>query len=236
MASRIADLSFFNGLSRGGTVDLYQAQNDFPVIHWIHDRVERDIVWGRFDLPDGRQFKLDAYLYNNGDAVSFGTGSHLDEPHGFGLYGGSVFLEPPLSSQFPQRFNPGKYIPNPKFSFDERKALTDYCNRFLDIGFDVDHNGGSPRSLFVDVPSGCFDLSLDKEEISISICIRKYKGERWWSRSHYGLYIDDCSHRRGLSQKMSFGGTTVVRKEFQTLGNTLEAMLNGIDQVVLRAR
>ncbi|RVC59323.1 hypothetical protein EN766_39845, partial [Mesorhizobium sp. M2A.F.Ca.ET.046.02.1.1] len=163
MKTKKANIQFFMELGRGASVGLFSASKEYPELEWVHDHVDRDLVCGKFSLLDGRTVPLDAYLYDDGEGtVSFGLGSHLDVEYGISLNGGIVFLEPPLPSEFPQRSTFTGYVPNPKFSYAERVAITTFRRRYADIGFNVDDWGNHAQSLFLERVAGCCDLMLER--------------------------------------------------------------------------
>ena len=78
-----ATMDDFRGLEKGAQVRIYAEMKGYEASTWVHDHVERDLIFGELHLDDGPVLPTDAYLYDGGESVSFSYGSQLDRPGGF---------------------------------------------------------------------------------------------------------------------------------------------------------
>jgi hypothetical protein len=189
--------------------------------------------------PEGYVLPLDAYLYDFGNAVCYGTGSHLDREYGFALKGGYVYLQDPLPSQYPVRWASSSYSPRPSFNAKDRREITCLITRYLDLGFQFDALGYTIWEYWKYTTQGCFDCVLVKGPIKVGLMIRKETGG-FLRKSTYSLIVDDYSHRgHGGSvpgSRIGHGGTGVADRRGLSLSELMTSLMEGVDKVVLRAR
>jgi hypothetical protein len=234
-----ANIQFFRTLSQGSRVRLFRAEPRPNELIWIHNKVERDLVWGEMVTPEGVVLPLDAYLYDLGSAVCYGTGSHLDRDHGFALKGGYVYLQDPLPSQYPVRWTSSGYSLPPSFGSAEKREVTNFVTRYMGLGFEFDAVGYAIHDYWKSATQGCFDCLLVKGPAKVGLMIRTESGG-FLRRSTYFLRIDDYSHRGHdgslPGSRIGHGGTVVVDRRGLNLPELKVALVDGIDAGVLRAR
>lgn len=224
-------------------------------IHWTHDRVDGDLIFGSMNIPGIGTLGVDAYAYRNYgseyapnvlDIVSLSSVNikrALDDAEQHNLSGWSLHTEPLLPSEIYTPANPHKRqrtnkIPNKIcFSRDEHAAILTWQRAIEEKGFNSDfsregyasYKQGRPHHFYSRIESGGLigDLQIT----------RMRKG---LFSSFYEIYAGDDSYRRSNSNPMlkhtEPSSTRLMREERDSFSELLKLMDQFVDMLVKRNR
>ncbi|RCV93773.1 hypothetical protein DU506_01050 [Vreelandella rituensis] len=243
------DLNFFKNLEAGTEVRLYLADQRIPSFHWTHERVERDLVYGRIQFEGySRQFPWQAYLFFDGSQVRLAcycfvtdTGERVDLPSATELYlsallpsqyrgHGNEFYKPPTSVHFKDR---------------ELDQLQFAVSRLTRAGLTPAYSEGRDvRTCYVKFKlKGALDFRLESEALGAAVMIRKSR-RGLLTPAKWSLWITDYSNRSvqpggwgkdGID--ISPGSTDIVRLAgLPDMEAVVKALLEGADLLVSRNR
>ena len=228
-AAKIATLNDFSGLSNGEVLTLFFGNVSQDRIDWVHDRVERDLVFGAVKLEDGTTLPIDCYLENDGTGLFFDTrgteasvkilGKDVSE---------IIYLSMPLPSQLPERLPLIESSPRyGTFSEKEKKMLKTFAEGLISSGF---REGPSWRSSGFDIRVPVWESSWRLQNCDVYIFLRReWKG--LLKSTRFFVSVTDHSHR-----SIQKHGTRLLAKDGLSLAEAVQLMSSGIDLAWVRSR
>lgn len=233
-----APFSMLENMQRGEVVTLYAGSTDCPEITWTHERVERDLAWGSLSATGLPPLPSDAYIYRSGwdDSASFG--SVVGRGREYGLNGGTVYLRPPLPSQYPKRAN--LRDPSPTLAFpsaSEVDALCSLLGHYRSIGFAFEESKVRDFAKRF----GFFDFQIHKTPLQLDVMVQKNPGSWIVGKPNWIIWANDWSHRngKGIAEGSRVGhlATLIFKKDgVNSFKEVLQAVEGAIDAVVERNR
>lgn len=224
-----ATLSDFSRLSQGDTITIFLSDTHYKKIEWLHDRVERDLIFGSAILESGLVLPNDCYLENTGFGLLFNTAnSEASMTSITDDISGSVFLSSPLPSQLPKRWQPSGNGPRyGKFANGERKTIEAFAEDLENKGFSA---GPSWRSSGFDIRLPIWQTSWEKQGCDVSIFLRRER-TGLLKPAKFFVSVTDHSHR-----PMWKHGTHLISKDELSLAEAVDAMSSGIDLAWSKSR
>jgi len=223
-----ATLSDFFRLSKGDAISIFLGNAHHDQVEWLHDRVERDLIFGAVKLDSGLFLPVDCYLENTGFGLLFNTFNSIASKEGHADdISGSVFLSTPLPSQLPKRWKPSRKGPRyGQFTFREKQIIEAFVEELRDKGF----SEALRRSSGFDNKLPIWGTSWQKQSCDVSLFLRQEQQGILKARKYF-VSVTDHSHR-----PMWKHGTYLISKDGLSLAEAVDAMSSGIDLAWSKSR
>ena len=192
-------------------------------IEWLHDRIERDLIFGAAKLGSGLTLPVDCYLENTGFGLLFDTSNSKASKEGLveDVVSGTVFLSVPLPSQLPKRWKPSDKGPRyGRLDSRGKKAVEAFVEDLKGKGFS---EGPSWRSSGFDIRLPIWETSWQKQSCDVSLTLRQ-EPQGLLKPSKFLVSVTDHSHRPIWKR-----GTRVLTKDGLSLAEAMDAMSSGVD-------
>ena len=218
------NLSDFSKLVKGDTITVFLDNEQHAQIEWLHDRVERDLVYGAVRLKDGRTLPVDCYLENIGCGLLFDTFNSKALRDGCSEHmQGTVFLSMPLPSQLPKRWQRSGTGPKyASFSGREKTTIEEFVEDIKNKGFS---EGPSWRGSGFDIRLPIWQTSWQKQDCDVNVRVTR-KRQGFLRSAKFLVSVSDHSHRPIWKH-----GTPVISEDGLLLDEAIDAMLLGLDIV-----
>lgn len=219
-----AALRDFARLSLGDAITIFLGSTHHDRIEWLHDRIERDLIFGAARFGNGLNLPVDCYLENTGFGLLFDTSNSKASKEGLVEdVSGTVFLSAPLPSQLPKRWKPSEKGPRyGSFAVREKKAIEAFIEDLKSKGFS---EGSSWRSSGFDFRLPIWETSWQLQSCDVSLCLSR-EPQGLLRPTKFFVSVTDHSHRPIWKR-----GTSVLAKDGLSLSEALDAMSTGVDVV-----
>lgn len=217
-----AVFSDFARLSIGDAITIFLGNPHHDRIEWLHNRVERDLIFGTPSFGSGLTLPVDCYLENTGFGLVFDTSNTKASKEGlFEDVSGTVFLSAPLPSQLPTRWKPSEKGPRyGNFAGREKKAVEAFVDDLKRKGFS---EGPSWRSSGFDTRLPIWETSWQLQSCDFNLFLRQ-EPQGLFKPTKFFVSVTDHSHRPIWKR-----GTSVLAKDGLSLAEAVEAMATGVD-------
>lgn len=250
----------FANLKRGDMLVLFNQELNPPdlsrmmvlEIHWTHDRVDGDLIFGQMDIPEIGHFDIDAYIYRNWEvqrpnvpdsvwlsATDIRRTTLIPEMRR--LTGGPLYVQKLAPSQISTRSDRRDSLAKFKgptvvcFSRDEHAAILRWQDGLREKGF----KSSFPKESYVEYKRTLWhSLSSDVESGGLMLHIQIQRQRKGVFAKEYSIHVGDDSFRRSRTNPcVRFArpwSTLIMQETYETFDELRHAMDHAVDQVTQR--